>query len=103
MTGVQTCALPILISGSNDINEFEKQTILALRWGYQSMNDKTILDYYVGIGIRNYSGERRDLGNVVDGTGSNLLTVAPSPRETKGSKFFFEVGFNVGLWWEKKK
>jgi len=59
------------------------------------------MDYYVGIGLRSFKGERRDSG--YDNRGSeNLLMVAPTPRSTKGSKLFFEVGFNVGLWWDKK-
>ncbi len=90
-----------IISSDKDIKEFENQTILALRWGYQSMNDKTIIDYFVGVGARNFKGERRDIGSVETPNGS-VYTIAPEPRSTKGTKFFFEVGMNIGLWWDKK-
>jgi len=88
-------------SSSEDLDEFENQTILSLRWGYQNLNDKTIIDYFTGIGIRNFKGERRDLGYAPPPT-DNLVIIAPELRNTKGTKFFFEVGMNIGLWWDKK-
>ncbi|MFM7054921.1 MAG: hypothetical protein ACKOX7_09270 [Bacteroidota bacterium] len=90
-----------ITSSDKDIKEFENQTILALRWGYQNMNDKTIIDYFVGIGARNYKGERRDIGSVDTPNGS-IYTIAPEPRNNKGTRLFFEVGMNIGLWWDKK-
>lgn len=90
-----------ITSADNDFDEFENQTILSLRWGYQNMNDKTIIDYFAGIGARNFKGERRDIGQLETPNGS-IYVVAPEPRSTKGTKFFFEVGMNIGLWWDKK-
>ncbi|MGR6088857.1 MAG: hypothetical protein ACU4F9_11820 [Arcticibacter sp.] len=98
---VSATDLTDITSSENDVDEFENQTILALRWGYQNMNDKTIIDYFVGIGARNYKGERRDIGRV-DSPVNSIYTIAPEPRSTKGTKFFFEVGMNIGLWWDKK-
>lgn len=89
-------------SGNNNIDEFEKQTILALSWGYQSMNDKTIVDYHIAAGLRSINGERRDTGTIIDGFGNSTLVVAPNPRETSGSFFFCEIGLKVGLWWKNK-
>ncbi|MFN9596180.1 MAG: hypothetical protein ACK560_05265, partial [Bacteroidota bacterium] len=73
------------------------------RWGYQNMNDKTIIDYFVGIGARNFSGERRDIGRQTNiNNGNTDYILGDKPRSTKGTKFFFEVGMNIGLWWDKK-
>ena len=91
-----------IVSSVKDVGEFENQTILSLRWGSQSMNDKTIIDYYIGAGIRNYKGERRDLGYQQDLSGSSFSVLGKNPRSTKGTKLFFEVGMNIGLWWDKK-
>ena len=87
----------------NDIREFEKQTILALSWGYQNMNEKTVIDYHIAAGIRNINGERRDLGYVYNPSiGSDELTVSSATRSTSGGYFFFEMGLKVGMWWKGK-
>ena len=88
----------------NDIREFEKQTILALSWGYQNMNEKTVIDYHIAAGIRSISGERRDVGYELDPfTGSpGDKQIGPIPRSTSGSYLFFEMGLKVGMWWKGK-
>jgi hypothetical protein len=89
-----------LTSGGNDIDEFENQVILGLAYGGQSTNTKTILDYHTSIGFRKVTGERRDLGYRIDNiTGSRQLLV--QKREVDKMKFFFEIGFKIGLWWSK--
>lgn len=86
----------------NSFAEFENQTIVALAYGKQDTNQKTILDWSCSIGLRNLNGERRDVWLYVDPNTGNSTATAYTNKVSM-SQLYFDVSLKIGLFWTNKK
>lgn len=88
------------VDGPGNRDEFEKQTIIALCWGYNNVGTRTVLDFYSSIGINSINGERIDFGYIENPSGDYIPVTGAKMREVKKTTFFFEIGFRLGFWWD---
>lgn len=71
-------------------NESQKNFDLVVHYGYQSLNDVITWEYFVGLGIRNQTLLRQDLGFM----GNRIRN---GTQEEKEKKILVEMGLRVGF------
>jgi hypothetical protein len=87
-----------LLSGPNDIDEYENQLIAAINYGGQAAHRKTIVEYFIGLGVRNVKGLRRDVGYINDAAANRQVMVLS--QNIRASRIFMQLGLRAGLWWK---
>jgi len=94
----------VTYTSSNPIPEYQNETIFAVCYGYQWTGEKTVVEEAFSLGLRNYSGMRRDVWNISTapsgplGTGSTTYYNVAQLSPTSGSQFYFEWTLKIGLW-----
>jgi|ERR1017187_1341548 hypothetical protein len=90
---------------SNPLSEYQNETIIAVSYGHQWTGDKTIVEESISMGLRNISGQRRDIWQYVsnDGNGNYYSQPFALLNNVSKSQFYFEFTLKIGLWWANKK
>ncbi len=89
------------INGPGNRREFEKQTIIALCWGFTKISKSTLLDFYTSCGVKSIKAERIDVG-YIEGIPFDPPTevIGSKMRVINKTSIFFEVGCRFGFWWK---
>jgi hypothetical protein len=83
-------------------NEWMTETVRCLDFsavwgGHYQLRDHLVLDYHVGLGVRNVKASRQDLGYEV--TSSNALHFTNEVNNYSTNRFLANIGFAIGGWW----
>ncbi len=88
----------LIYDQSRKLKEKDNEFIAAVTWGKQVLNDKSVINWHVGLGYRNSVMRKRDVGSYYDSIGFNQYGAVLS--DYKVGTLYFEVSFKIGLYYK---
>jgi hypothetical protein len=90
----------LIYNKSQKLDEKDNELIAAVTWGKQVLNDKTVINWHVGLGYRNTMLRKRDVGYSYDALGFSNYDAVLSDYEV--GTLYFEASFKIGLYYKSE-